>query len=84
MKPQLIDEHGRRFLYVTFLRSGHVERERILEENYACRAMGNWIAKGLEFTVKNHPVQLPSTRLGAVLRQNRQLRVSATRLFSWK
>lgn len=84
MKPQLIDEHGRRFLYVTFLRSGGVERERILEENYACRAMGDWIAKGLEYKVKNHPVKLPSTGIGVVLRRNRYLRVTATRLFSWK
>ena len=30
------------YLHVTFLRSGRVEKERILEENYACRAMENW------------------------------------------
>jgi hypothetical protein len=74
----------RAYLSVTFLRSGHVEREKILEADYACRAMENWIAKGLEYKVRNHPVTLP--RAGALARilQNRQVRVNAARLLSWR
>jgi hypothetical protein len=72
------------YLHVTFLCLGHVEREKILEAGYACRAMENWMARGLEYKVKNHPVTLP--RVGALARvlQNRQTRVNAARLLSWR
>jgi hypothetical protein len=52
----------RAFLYVRFLRGNFVVKERILEESYACRAMGRWTAQGCEFTVQNQPARLP--RLG--------------------
>ena len=49
----------RAFLHVVFLRGDHVEKERILEENYACRAMEAWTSRGPEFKVRNQPVELP-------------------------
>jgi hypothetical protein len=42
-----------------FLRGERVERERILEERYACRAMADWTARGPEYKVRNQPVELP-------------------------
>jgi len=72
------------YLSVTFLHSGHVEREKILELEYALRAMGDWLSKGLEYKVKNHPVQLPRSGALARVLQNRQTRVNAARLLSWR
>src|ERR1035441_1603868 len=39
----------RAFLHVRFLRGDRVEKERILEENYACRAMEAWTSRGPEY-----------------------------------
>jgi hypothetical protein len=49
----------RAFLHVKFLRGPCVERERVLEVRYACRAMEAWTSRGTEYKVRNQPVELP-------------------------
>ena len=68
MEQQLTNNHERRkdpertFLHVEFLRGERVEMERILEQRYACRRMADWTARGLEFRVRNRPVELRGIR----------------------
>jgi hypothetical protein len=52
----------RTYLCVEFLRGERVEKERILEERYACHRMADWTAKGIEFKVRNRPVELRGIR----------------------
>jgi hypothetical protein len=69
----------RSFLHVKFLREDRVERERILEERYACRAMAAWTSRGPEYRVRNAPFQLPRHGVTATVMQSRGLRSTATR-----
>lgn len=69
----------RSFLHVKFLRGERVERERILEERYACRAMERWASRGPEYRVRNQPFQLPRFGAAATLMQARGLRATAVR-----
>jgi hypothetical protein len=69
----------RAFLHVVFLRGDHVEKERILEENYACRAMEAWTSRGPEFKVRNQPVELPRHGVAAPLMRTRGFRSTAVR-----
>ncbi|MCX6628586.1 MAG: hypothetical protein NTW28_13255 [Candidatus Solibacter sp.] len=69
----------RSFLHVQFLRGERVEKERILEERYACRAMERWTSRGCEFKVRNQPFQLPPSGVAATIMQARGLRSQAAR-----
>ena len=69
----------RAFLHVRFLRGDRVEKERILEENYACRAMEAWTSRGPEFKVRNQPAEFPRHGVTAMVMQTRGCRSTATR-----
>jgi hypothetical protein len=69
----------RAFLHVKFLRGDRVEKERILEENYACRAMEAWTSRGPEFKVRNQPAEFPRHGVTAMVMQTRGCRSTATR-----
>jgi hypothetical protein len=69
----------RAYLHVKFLRGDAVVKERILEERYACRKMADWTARGIEFKVRNAPVQLPRFGVAAALMQTRACRSTAVR-----
>ena len=67
------------FLHVKFLRGDRVEKERILEENYACRAMEAWTSRGPEYRVRNQPMELPRHGVTATVMRTRGLRSTAVR-----
>ena len=69
----------RSFLRVTFLIGERVEKERILEERYACRAMENWTARGSDHRVRNQPYQLPRSGVAATLAPS-----DTTQINGWK
>jgi hypothetical protein len=69
------------YLHVTFLKAGRVEHEKIYEENHAITRMEDWLSKGLEFQVKNHPVKLPTSGVAAVAMRSRQFRADAAKVF---
>ncbi len=77
MEPSSPRRNGteRTFLHVEFLRGNQLVKELILEERYAARRMADWTAKGLEFKVRNRPVELHGVR--AKIRG--RLRATATR-----
>ena len=64
MEPSSTRRNGleRTFLHVTFLRGERIEKERILEQHYACRVMEAWTARGTEFRVRNRPIELRGVR----------------------
>lgn len=68
----------RQFLHVRFLRGDHVEKERILEMRYACRAMEAWRSQGTQYRTQNHPFELPRAGVAAHVFASRR-RATATR-----
>jgi hypothetical protein len=74
----------RTFLHVRFLHHGIAVQERILEERYACRKMGDWTARGREYTVRNEPLVLPRFGVARSVLASRGRRATATRWLSRK
>jgi hypothetical protein len=70
------------YLHVAFLKAGSVEKERILEEHYACTAMSNWLSKGTEYNVRNHPVKLPRSGVAGAAMRSRHFRANAAKVAS--
>jgi len=69
------------YLHVTFVWAGRIEHEKVLEENYAITRMADWLAKGTEYKVRNHPVTLPRFGVAGVAMKSRHFRVNAARVF---